>query len=150
MVGNGDLDGISIVGEMFLLSTDGKQLNVTDTNFNILTGYHKGEEANLEVNEVGGTFTIKVPGRYQFNGAASVFVSAGIVMKFSVFVNGIQAQKTESSLDYKNSQDTNNLSGTGTLKLVKGDVIDIRAKSDTQPVLVDISDMNVNLHRIGH
>lgn len=148
-IGNGEIKA-TVDGEMFLVPADAFQVNITDTNYNKVTGFNKGKESNISIDEVLGTFTIDFSGTYHFSGVASVFVSAGLLLNFSMFVNDIQIEKTESLLDYKNSQDTNNLSGSGELDLVKGDIVDVRAKSDTQPATVSITNMNINMHRIGY
>ena len=150
MIGNGDLNGITIAGGMYIKPGDSYSISVTDLLYNKLTGFNKGKESNVIVDGSAGTFTVEIDGTYKFAGIASVAPSAGMFLKFGVYINNIFQEKIEACLDFKNSQDTNTFAGTGFLDLKAGDVVDIRGKSDTQPVTLGICNMNIEIHRIGH
>lgn len=151
MIGNGDLNGLTLAGEMYITHADAYDVSITvaDT-YGQLSGFNKGKESLITVDESAGTLTIQVDGTYKFDGVASLFPSSGMIIHFALFLNGICQCNIESGIDFKNSQDTQTFSGTGILDLVKGDVITVRGKSDTVPVTVTVNHMNVHLYRIGH
>ena len=155
MIGNGDLNGLSIVGEMSLISHENPvdnyyiDITVADT-YTELTGLLKEDESIMAVDPVLGTFTILVDGRYKFDGVASLHPSAGMIMHFAAFVEDVIIKKIETGLDFQNSQDTNTFSGTGILRLKRGDIVTLRGKSSNAPVKVTINHMNISLFRIGH
>lgn len=143
-------DDNTYAGEMYLIPSDGYSINITQTGqWGKLSGFNKGIESNIVIDESAGTFTIKKTGNYKFDGVASVFPSAGMLLSFAVFVNDILIEKINTQLDFQNNQDTNTFSGTGIIALDVNDVLDIRGMSDTQPVTVNITAMNINLHRAG-
>ena len=140
----------TIAGEMYIEHTDNYDVAITvaDT-YGQLIGFHKGKESNIIIDEANGTFEAKVKGTYKFDGVASLFPSAGMIVHFAVFVNGFIKTKIESGIDFKNSQDTQTFSGTGQLDLEKGDIISVRGKSDTVPITVRVNHMNINIFRVG-
>ena len=151
MIGNGDLEGITLAGELYITNADAYSINITvaDT-YGQLTGFHKGKENLVTVGESAGEMEIHVGGTYNFDGVASLFPSAGMIVHFAVFVNGVIQYNIESGIDFKNSQNTQTFSGTGLLSLVKGDIVSVRGKSDTVPVSITVNHMNISLFRIGN
>lgn len=154
-IGNGELCGLSVVGEMSIIAQPDPANNyyvdiaVADT-YGTLTGFIKDDESVMDVDGTLGTFTILVGGRYKFDGVASLHPNAGMDMHFAVFVEDVIKKKIETGLDFQNSQDTNTFSGTGILRLNQGDVVTVRGKSSNVPVRVTINHMNISLHRVGH
>ena len=151
MIGNGDLNGITLAGEMYITHADAYDVSITvaDT-YGQLSGFHKGKENLVTVDESAGEFEIEVDGTYKFDGVASLFPSAGMIIHFAAFVNGVIQEYIETGIDFKNSQDTQTFSGTGLLSLKKGDIVSVRGKSDTVPVSVTVNHMNIHLFRIGN
>lgn len=150
MIGNGEIKA-SIAGEMYIVPADAYQLSITQLNtFVRLENFNKSIDANMSVNEVDGKFTAEIAGLYLFGGVASLFPSSGMLLTFVVFVNDTFNTNISSSIDFQNSQDTKTFSGRGFINLNKGDVIDVRGKSNTQPVTVSIATMNIGLHRVGN
>lgn len=151
MIGNGDLNGLSIVGTMSIRHADAYTVNTTvaDT-YGQLSGFNKIKENLMTVNEVLGELIMQIDGTYKFDGVASLFPGSGVILHFAVFINGVLNEDIESGIDFKNSQDTQTFSGTGTLDLKKGDIVTVRGKTDTVPATITVNHMNINLFRIGH
>lgn len=140
----------AVVGEMYIIPADGYSISITSTGeYGPLTGFRKGKDYNIDVDAVNGTFTIKGDGCYKFDGVASVFPSAGMLLNFAVFVNDVLVTKINTALDFQNNQDTNTFSGTGWLDLKKGDVVTVQGESNNAPVTVNISNMNISIARRG-
>lgn len=143
-------DDNSYSGEMYLKPGDSYSINITQIGqWGKLSGLNKGCESNIIVDELAGEFKIQKAGDYKFDGVASIFPSSGMLLDFAVFVNDVFQENINTQLDFKNNQDTNTFSGTGVMALDVGDVVDVRGMSDTQPVTVNITAMNINLHRAG-
>ncbi len=145
MIGNGRIS--PCVGEMYVKSP-GISFGFTAPAdvFHKVAGFHGENSKNVTTDKTLGTFTIEHDADYKFDGVASLFPSAGMKINFAVFVNGSKVESIETTVDFKNSQDTQTFSGTGPLwDLKKGDVVDVRGASDTVPVTLNIDFMNINL-----
>ena len=150
---------LAIVGEMYLESqpnhADNYKVTITTADtYAPIIGLLKGLESHVEVDEVLGTFTIKIPGKYKFDGVASLAPQAGTILHFAVFVErppgaAVIQKQIETGLDFQNSQDTNTFSGTGWMDLERGDIIAVQGKSSNAPVTVQINHMNVSITRRG-
>lgn len=141
----------TVVGEMYIQESDSFSLDFTapaDT-YHALTGASEGQCKNVDVDGAAGTFTIEWEGWYKFDGVASLFPSAGMLIHFALFVNGVIIDKIVTAIDFKNNQDTQTFSGTGIVYLEKGDVVTVRGKTDTVPVTVNVPHFNINLFRIS-
>lgn len=145
MIGNGRMS--PCFGEMYIKSP-GITFDFTAPAdiFHQVGGFEKGGERNIVIDETGGEFEIYQDGNYKFDGVASLYPSAGMKINFAAFVNGVKDEKVETSIDFKNNQDTNTFSGTGILcNLKKGDKVSVRGKSDTVSVTLTIEYMNIHL-----
>ena len=97
-----------------------------------------------------GEFEIEQDADYKFDGVASLYPSAGCKINFAAFLvrDSVETKlaNIETSVDFKNNQDTQTFSGSGIIwNLKKGDKVILKGKSDTVPVDVTIEFMNLNL-----
>jgi hypothetical protein len=135
---------------MYVLHTDTFTATLTSPEtFYQLAGIKKGLCENIDCNPLAGTFTMRTPGKYKFDGVASISPSKACIIDFAAFVNDIEIPRVRTDLSFLNSQARNTFSGSGFLQLNRGDVVSVRALSDTANVNVSIVHLNINLSRIG-
>lgn len=143
MIGNNKLS--PCYGEMYVDTNKTISFTAPADVFHPLADAEEGLSKNVIVDKDNGQFKIMQSGCYKFDGVASLYPSGGMKINFALFVNGVKVNKIETSIDFKNSQDTQTFSGTGLSWLEKDDIVDVRAKTDTVPVDLTIEFFNIAL-----
>ena len=142
---------IDVFGEMYFNScvTPLEATLLVKDQYYTLQGLTEGLKFNMDLDGTNGKWTVKYDGVYFVSGVASLFPSAGALIRFTLFKNEDGQLNICTALSFKNNQDTNTFSGSGFVRLNAGDVLTVRAASDTVPITVDLTNFNVSFMRMG-
>lgn len=142
---------IDVFAEIFFADcVSPKEITVEDAGtFYPITGLEEGIKFNVDIDADNGKFTAKYNGTYIFSGAASLYtITAGLV-RFSVFKNETQIEHICTAAYTQAGVELVTLAGTGFLTLETGDIITVRSASSTDDRTVFITNLTMNIMRVG-
>lgn len=118
---------------------------VADQHYKIPGVFSEIDHANFTAESTGKLTHNDVIGTYTLNGTSDVQVSKACTLTYSLFKNGVLVSGAESPHTFVSSNKIGTLSIAAIIHLVKGDYLEVYAKSDVA-VLVTPSTLHVTLY----
>jgi hypothetical protein len=113
--------------------------------YKIPGAYLAHDHAGFLADETGKLVHVDVKGVYMLNGTSDVEVNKACQITYALFLNGVLAPGAESPHTFAASSKIDTLAITAIIHLVKGDYLEVYAKTDTASALLTPSTLQVTL-----
>ena len=114
-------------------------------DYPILGTFIDSANRNFTTSAAGEVTLTGIPGWYAFNGVSNVKSNKVATINYTLFENGVAIPGATTPNTFSNANSYANLSITNIIQLHTGDVLDVRAKSNTISTTLTVYNLMINL-----